>query len=186
MDCDGLLTAHGSLSASDSSRLMSRSPWHNLIRMWPLSLVQLYAMEMSNESFETSSTFISLSLFTLLSKLIVYLLCRSCSSVSFDNFPQQERKVGFTGAVDSKADLTLPGRQKETAEVTSTSTPESSLTLPVSESRRYLFAAMFQVIQQILAEHPWCARPCARSGEGGRGSLGPAHEELLCSVTGCL
>lgn len=126
---DGLLTAHGSLSASDSSRLTSRSPWHNLTRLWPLSLVQLYAMEMSNESFEVCpSTFISLSLLTLLHKLILYLLCRSCSSVPFGTFPQQERKVVFTGAVDSKADLTLPGRQKETAEVTSTSTPQSSPT----------------------------------------------------------
>nr|KAF6310687.1 hypothetical protein mMyoMyo1_008745 [Myotis myotis] len=42
-----------------------------------------------------------------------------------------------------------------------------------------VFAAMLHVIQQILAGHPGCARPCARQRKRGRVRHVSAHKELL-------
>ena len=160
---------------------MSRSPWHTLIRMWPLSLVQLYATEMSNDSLEVCpSIFTSLSLFTLLHKLILYLLCRSCSSVPFGT--SWKRKLALQGLWAWRQTWLSQGDKKRQQKSPPPAPRKFSYISCFREQMGSVFATMFHVIQQILAERPWCAR----NGEGGRGGLGPAHEELLCSVRGCL
>lgn len=44
--------------------------------------------------------------------------------LEFSLWHQQEKRVGFMRVMDSRPDLTIPGRQQETKDVTPTSSPE--------------------------------------------------------------
>lgn len=152
---------------------------------------------MSSESFEVySSTFIALPLFILLYKFILYLLYKSCSS--------------FLSGTNYKGELALQGLwtrsqtwlyPKTTQRDTRSYLPQhprkqSNIPwMPLVNRWDSVFAATFYVIQQILAECPWCARPCARNGmvdEWGVAlprQVSQSHELLACflyGVGGCL
>lgn len=149
---------------------------------------------MSNESFEVcSSTFIFLSLFALLCKFILYLLYRSCSSFPFGTNLKGELAV--QGLWPYKARLDYPRETKRHKRSYLHQYPRNlpdSSCMPSVNRWDSAFAAVFHVIQQILAEGQRCARNRGREDEWGvvlpmRTSWsGKVLGCFLCSAGGCL
>lgn len=150
---------------------------------------------MSNESFEVySSTFTALPLFILFYPFILYLLYKSCSS-----FLSEKGELALQGLwTRSQTWLYPKTTQRDTRRYLSQH-PRKQSNIPWMPSvNRWdsVFAAMFNVIQQILPKCPWCARPCARNrgmvdgwGVALPRQVSQSHELLACflyGVGGCL
>lgn len=120
---------------------------------------------MNSESFKVySSTFISLPLFTLFYKFILYLLYRSCSSFPFGT--NYKGKLALQGLWTRSHTWLYPRKvQRDTRSYLHQHPRKQSDIpwMPLVNRWDSVFAATFNVIQQILAEYPWCARPRARN-----------------------
>lgn len=144
---------------------------------------------MNSESFEVySSTFISLPLFILFYKFILYLLHRSCSSfLSGTNYKGELALQGL--GTRSQIWLSPKMTQRDTRRYPR---KQSNIPwMPLVNIWDSVFAATFNVIQQLLAECPWCARPSARNaGMGDEWGMAlprqvsRSHELLACFLYG--
>ena len=123
---------------------------------------------MSNESFEVySSTFISLPLFALLYAFIQYLLYRSCSSFPLGTNQKEELVDLVRSGLEAKLDYPRETKRDRRCHLHQHPRKQSDTPCMPSVNRwDSVFAALFNVIQQTLAQRPWCATAGAGNGEG--------------------
>lgn len=123
---------------------------------------------MSNASFEGyPGTFISLPLFALLYTFILYLLYRPCPSFPLGSDQKEELVDLVRSGLEAKRDYPREVKRDRRCHLQQHPRKQSDTPCMPSVNRwDSVFAAMFNVIRQTLAQRPWRATPGARNGEG--------------------
>lgn len=123
---------------------------------------------MSNASFEGyPGTFISLPLFALLYTFILYLLYRPCPSFPLGSDQKEELVDLVRSGLEAKRDYPREAKRDRRCHLQQHPRKQSDTPCMPSVNRwDSVFAAMFNVIRQTLAQRPWRATPGARNGEG--------------------